>query len=40
MLPGNRIVLAVEDITFLKELCGRRNKNAWGGTGRCSKGLK
>lgn len=40
MLPGNRTVLAVEDITFLKKLCGGRSKNAWGGTGRCSKGLK
>lgn len=40
MLPGNRIVLAVGDITFLKELWGRRSKNAWGGTGKCSKGLK
>lgn len=26
MLPGNRTVLAVEDIMFLKKLCGRRRK--------------
>lgn len=40
MLPGNRMVLAVEDTMFLKKLHGRRSKNAWGGTERCSKGLK
>lgn len=33
-------LLAVEDIMFLKKLCGRRSKKAWGGTVRCSKGLK
>lgn len=31
---------SLRNITFLKKLCGRRSKKAWGGTVRCSRGLK